>query len=100
MDSAALKSGMEVAPRNGIDGRIFEVSLDWEDDVDRPRSRVMLSFGVGYFSSWAGSGKEAGCSGLGDSFLRRMLGWRGREKFRLSAAAAPDCSGVCRPSEE
>lgn len=93
---------MDVEGRRGIDEKLV---VDWEEEVDKPRSRVVEALlGEEWICSswWDCSGKVADpWSGFGDSFLRLRLGWRGREKLSDGAC---DCecndSGVCRPSEE
>jgi hypothetical protein len=89
---------MEVEGRRGYAG-VFVAECD--EEVEKPLSREEArSVGV-CSSSCAESEKVAALCimVLGDSFRRRKLGCRGREK--LSIEGSGRClSGVCRPSEE
>lgn len=74
---------------------VEKLVVDWEEDVERPLSRVSETCVDVCSSSWACSGNVAAeCSGLGESFRRLKLGWRGLEKFSAGG------SGVCLPSDE
>lgn len=66
-------------------------------EVGIPRSIVSASWVGACSSSWASRGNVAAeCRrGLGESFRRLELGWRGQVKF-----SARGESGVCRPSDE
>jgi hypothetical protein len=72
--------------------------LDCEDEVERPRSlvRPTTTFSMADSSLGAARGNvlEEYMVGLGDSFRRRMLAPRGREKFSACT------SGVCLPSDD
>lgn len=76
-------------------------ATEWEDEVENPLSlEEARSVGV-CSSSCAERVKLAGLwiVVLGDSFRRRKLGCRGREKFSIRGSGV--CrSWVCGPSEE
>lgn len=89
---------MEVEGRRGYAG-VF--AAEWEEDVENPLS-LEEARSVGVCSSSCtlrGKLAELGIMVLGDSFRRRKLGCRGREKFSIGESEV--ClSGVCGLSEE